>query len=487
MDDDEDDNWGDSGDDSFNDAPDFGDDDDDDGGGVESKFSGKEYQVLCLTEALAAKNALVSDVADTLNLSHTKASMLLRKNGWNKERLVSAYFEDAAKVEAQAGLVKEGSGGSQGEEAEVECAICSDDVAWADTHALGCGHRYCKECWGDYLEDRISKGKEGVFSQCPGLDCSVMVDDDSIELLVDATWYGKYATAIVRSFVEDSNSLRWCPAPRCENSVKAHGHVLTVTCDCSFKFCFNCNEEAHEPSTCKDLRLWLEKCQNESETAHWIIANTKKCPKCNVRIEKNQGCNHFTCQNCKHDFCWVCMGAWKDHGDHSGGFYKCNKYDPKNIKGGKPGTKATSEEEAKMELDRYLHYYKRYHSHDQAKKFAAVQRKEIEERMSQLQASSSTSTWVDVQFLKAAMEVVFECRQVLKYTYVFAFYLQGGPEKDLFEYLQQELEKNTERLSELSESRIEKVDRTEVVNFTRVTQRFMKNLLDGVAQGLTQA
>jgi ariadne-1 len=60
-----------------------------------------------------------------------------------------------------------------------------------------------------------------------------------------------------------------------------------------------CGEEAHEPVNCQNLILWKEKCQNESETANWILANTKRCPKCNTRIEKNQGCNHMTCRECK--------------------------------------------------------------------------------------------------------------------------------------------------------------------------------------------
>ena len=42
--------------------------------------------------------------------------------------------------------------------------------------------------------------------------------------------------------------------------------------------------------------------------ANWILANTRKCPNCNTRIEKNQGCNHMTCRLCKHEFCWTCMG-----------------------------------------------------------------------------------------------------------------------------------------------------------------------------------
>lgn len=35
------------------------------------------------------------------------------------------------------------------------------------------------------------------------------------------------------------------------------------------------------------------KCDDDSETSNWIAANTKECPKCNVTIEKDGGCNHM--------------------------------------------------------------------------------------------------------------------------------------------------------------------------------------------------
>ena len=42
----------------------------------------------------------------------------------------------------------------------------------------------------------------------------------------------------------------------------------------------------------------------------------QECPKCHVTIEKDGGCNHMVCknQNCKADFCWVCLGPWEPHG-----------------------------------------------------------------------------------------------------------------------------------------------------------------------------
>ena len=42
-----------------------------------------------------------------------------------------------------------------------------------------------------------------------------------------------------------------------------------------------------------------------------------------------------------------------------------------------------------------------------------------------------------MQFLKSAMEQLIECRRVLKYTYVFGYYLpEGTARKRLFEHHQ---------------------------------------------------
>lgn len=475
--------------DSFGEDPDGGVDDDDAGG----YFDEKEYTVMDKNAQTQAVRVVVEDVAETLNLSQTKTSMLLRAYGWNKERCVAECLEAGA----QKILTKKGLMGGEGLSDEIEseakngtvqCRICDDDEIDVDDSAktVACGHRFCNGCWGDYLNDRIQRGKEAILTPCPSFKCPYFVDDIAIKGLVSAEMFAKYSQSILRSFIEDNKMYRWCPSPGCEYAVKGHNSLTSVNCECGYKFCFTCGEEYHSPTSCANLQVWLDKCKNDSETAHWIIANTKKCPKCLVRIEKNQGCNHMTCKSCQFEFCWVCMGVWAEHGFQTGGFYKCNKYDPKKIattstKGGEK----SSADEAKAELDRYLHYYQRYHNHDQSKKFARRQRDLTEKRMSELQSKSNQSTWMDVQFLSNAMEQVFECRQVLKYTYVFGYYLEDGREKDLFEYLQQQLETTTEHLSEMSEAPIEKIDRAEVVNYTRVTKQFMTNLLDGVANELT--
>jgi ariadne-1 len=124
-----------------------------------------------------------------------------------------------------------------------------------------------------------------------------------------------------------------------------------------------------------------------------------------------------------------------------------------------------------------------------AQGFAKKQLKETEQRMVQLQESSDDARWSDVEFLKAANEQLVECRRVLKYTYVFAYYMDSPEQKmqrERFEHHQEMLERFTESLSELSEKPLAEMDRTGVVNQTRVVDRFMKNILKYVEDGLDE-
>ena len=143
---------------------------------------------------------------------------------------------------------------------------------------------------------------------------------------------------------------------------------------------------------------------------------------------------------------------------NTGGYYKCNKFDANA-----DGNDQSDAAKAKRELNRYLHYYKRYHEHSQAQDFAKKSVKDVEARMVLLQEQNS-SNWTDVEFLKSANKQLVECRKVLKYSYTFAFHLEEGDKKTRFEYHQEMLERFTEHLSELSEKPIQEMNRTEVVN-----------------------
>lgn len=69
---------------------------------------------------------------------------------------------------------------------------------------------------------------------------------------------------------------------------------------------------------------------------------------------------HMTCQApCRYEFCWLCLGAWKDHGERTGGFYACNRYEAARA-GGEYEDSERRRASAKNSLERYMHYYERW-------------------------------------------------------------------------------------------------------------------------------
>ena len=55
-----------------------------------------------------------------------------------------------------------------------------------------------------------------------------------------------------------------------------------------------------------------------------------------------------------------------------------------------------------------------------------------EKKMEEMQTNTQL-TWIEVQFMKKAVEEVDKCRMTLKWTYAMAYYLAKGNQKDLFE------------------------------------------------------
>lgn len=348
------------------------------------------------------------------------------------------------------------------------------------------------------MDDMMGDGPTCLIKTCPSMECKEIITEVEVKD-VAPNLLPKFQSYQLRSFVEVNEKLRWCPGPGCEQVAvidpRGMGPKGTICfCDeCKISFCHTCGREPHAPMNCSDMAKWEKKCLDDSETANWMMANTKNCPKCSTRIEKNQGCNHMTCRQCQHHFCWICMGDWADHGERTGGYYSCNKYEE-----GKDDNEETAT--AKSDLDRYLHYYTRYHGHSDGQTFAQKQLGLTEGRMAAFQDSEmndKNTTWADLEFMVHANEQIVKCRRALKYTYGFAFQnFAISPsasdivkdaikmKKERFEHLQQLLEAFTERLSELAEKPLHEVDKSQVVNQTSATGKFMTNLLEYAADEL---
>ncbi|EFA79582.1 hypothetical protein PPL_07634 [Heterostelium album PN500] len=88
-------------------------------------------------------------------------------------------------------------------------------------------------------------------------------------------------------------------------------------------------------------------------------------------------------------------------------------------------------------------------------------------------------------FLLEALELLIECRRILKYTYVFGFYLGDNvPGKMFFEYQQANAEGITELLSEGVYINVALINPEEMKNRIRVTRKYIDNLVKSIEEGL---
>jgi len=412
-----------------------------------------KYKVYSPNDIECQQNELIDEVNMILDLRKEDAAILLRHFRWNKERLIEDYMDRPKKVLEDAGLGPSTTGPPRLQVIPgFMCDICCEDNEGLESFAMKCSHRYCVHCYRQYLGQKIKEEGEAARIQCPQEGCKRIMDAKSMDLLVTPDLNDRYHELLMRTYVEDKDILKWCPSPNCVYAVECgikkkdlDKVVPTVACDCGHRFCFGCSLADHQPAPCELVKKWLKKCADDSETANWISANTKECPKCNSTIEKNGGCNHMTCRKCKHEFCWMCMGLWSEHGTS---WYSCNRFEEKS------GSEARdAQAKSRVSLERYLHYYNRYANHEQSAKLDKDIATKTEKKMVQLQSASGMS-WIEVQYLNSASQALQTCRQTLKWTYAFAFYLARNNITEMFEDNQKDLEIAVENLSEMFEKPI---------------------------------
>ena len=88
-------------------------------------------------------------------------------------------------------------------------------------------------------------------------------------------------------------------------------------------------------------------------------------------------------------------------------------------------------------------------NHMQSLKFEHKLYENVRVKMEEMQKHQMT--WVEVQFLIEAVDVLVSCRSMLMYTYAFAYYLVKNNQVHIFEDNQKDLEAATEQLSEYLE------------------------------------
>ncbi|CAD5166996.1 unnamed protein product [Musa acuminata subsp. malaccensis] len=470
----------------------------DDSEDITSRRQQQNCIILSETDIRQLQEEDINRVSTVLSIPRYAACILLRHCNWSISRVHDEWFADEEHVRKAVGLLETVVKMRNGR--ELNCGICFDNYPRDMMSSASCGHPFCGACWRGYISTSISDGPGCLMLRCPDPSCGAAVGQNMIDVLTTDEDKEKYSRYLLRSYVEDNKKMKWCPAPGCEFAVEfvMGSGSYDVCCSCSYNFCWNCTEEAHRPVDCVTVAKWILKNCAESENMNWILANSKPCPRCKRPIEKNQGCMHITCTPpCKFEFCWLCLGRWSEHGERTGGFYACNRYEA----GKQEGAYDESErrrEMAKNSLEKYTHYYERWATNQSSrhKARADLQSMQTEKllRLSDMQSQPESQ----LKFIIEAWSQIVECRRVLKWTYAYGYYLpeQEHAKRQFFEYLQGEAESGLERLHQCAEKELQVyLDaegpmsdfndfRTKLAGLTSVTRNYFENLVRALETGL---
>ena len=238
--------------------------------------------------------------------------------------------------------------------------------------SLKCNHNFCVECWTEYLKAHLSDIRQVLYTSCPQKNCNLIVSESLFNhFLTSEDSKLELKQGIQKNFTDYNSDMKWCPNKDCEGIVRCESKSnKEIDCICGNTFCFKCLKEGHRPTQCDMVSIWEKKAKSDGENVKWLTINTKQCPKCNKFIEKNQGCDHMTCQiqagGCGHEFCWLCFADWKGH-------TACNKFDK-----GKIIQNEKDKKSIKDDLRKYAHYFDRYNNHAKALVLVIRMRNSIE-------------------------------------------------------------------------------------------------------------
>ena len=460
----------------------------------------KNYVVLKEADICQRQEDDITTVSTVLSIPRVDACILLRQYHWSVSNVHEAWFADEDRVRKTVGLL-ERPVVQFSKAKELNCGICFESYPLDRISTAACRHPFCNTCWRAYMSTSIDGGPGCLMLRCPDPSCGAAVGQDMISLLASDNNNEKYTRYLLRSYVEDNRKTKWCPAPGCEYAVEfvVGSGVYDVACLCSYGFCWNCTEEAHRPVDCGTVAKWILKNSAESENMNWILANSKPCPKCKRPIEKNQGCMHMTCTPpCKFEFCWLCLGAWSDHGERTGGFYACNRYETAKQEGAYDETERRREM-AKNSLERYTHYYERWATNQSSRQKALADLHQMQTVQLEKLSDKQSQPESQLKFITEAWLQIVECRRVLKWTYAYGYYLPEleHAKRQFFEYLQGEAEAGLERLHQCAEKDLQNYltsdapsndfndFRTKLAGLTSVTRNYFENLVRALENGLS--
>ncbi|XP_058061611.1 E3 ubiquitin-protein ligase lubel [Anopheles bellator] len=216
-----------------------------------------------------------------------------------------------------------------------ECELCLGLFPMNEiVSMLKCTHTCCFECAKEYFTQEITNRSitncNCPYCKEPDLNGPNVTEDDVLEYfsnldillknIVDAEVHDLFQRKIRDRTLTQDPHFKWCV--HCSSGFFARPKQRRLICpDCGSITCASCRkpwETQHEGLSCDKFAEWKEandpELQAEGVQRH-LQTHGISCPNCKFRYSLARGgCMHFTCTQCKFEFCYGCnkpfmMGA----------------------------------------------------------------------------------------------------------------------------------------------------------------------------------
>ncbi len=192
------------------------------------------------------------------------------------------------------------------------CLACGEMVPEALCERNVCEHKVCYDClkgqfYSCYRDRKPSQLRCKFYKKSDNTFCNTPISVECIKKLkIPKSDFDKFFDIAAEEVASTDSSFKHCPIANCDycyldESIKSKN----ISCPkCKKTYCCKCLVYHTENLTCEEFKKYLS--ESEKRVEEWKEKNTKPCPNCQVRIEKNEGCAHMTCKNCSYEFCWLC-------------------------------------------------------------------------------------------------------------------------------------------------------------------------------------
>jgi ariadne-1 len=202
-----------------------------------------------------------------------------------------------------------------------ECSICLANYYIYSKEIVTvskCGHQFCSRCLESYLWNELyPKSKYSCLEfDCPHKGCNAEIQDfEILRMLRREGDKDKYYQFTIDHFLYDQRDCKSCPACGVQVILEESYYSSTIKCPgCKRLYCGNCENFWHNGRECYEYDPNEGDNEDDELNVIWKSKHSKPCPSCRVDIEKFEGCNHMTCTQCEHTFCFLCLEEWdSDH------------------------------------------------------------------------------------------------------------------------------------------------------------------------------